>query len=105
MLSLDIHPLTPEIAMTVLLITNSFRRNASLSPNIRTVQPGGTEGVTVFRIPGPNEVDYGVESREIRNALTDSCYVGQGREGSMDIYLIGKGAFEMVFLEDNQATI
>ena len=23
----------------------------------------------------------------------------------MDIYLIGKGAFEVVFLEDNQATI
>ena len=41
-------------------------------------------------IPGPNEIDYGVEAREIRNALTDSCYVGQGREGSMDIYLIGK---------------
>ena len=62
-------------------------------------------GMTIFRIPGPNEIDYGVESREIRNALTDSCYVGQGREGSMDIYLIGKGTFEMVFLEDNQATI
>ena len=62
-------------------------------------------GMTIFRLPGPNEIDYGVESREIRNALTDSCYVGQGREGSMDIYLIGKGTFEMVFLEDNQATI
>lgn len=62
-------------------------------------------GMTVFHIPGPNEVDYSVESREIRNALTDECYVGQGREGSLDIYLIGKGAFEMVFLEDNQAMI
>ena len=51
---------------------------------------GEWTGMTVFRIPGPNEIDYGVESREIRNALTDSCYVGQGREGSMDIYLIGK---------------
>ena len=66
---------------------------------------GDWKGMTIFRMPGPNEVDYGVEPREIRNAFTDSCYVGQGREGSMDIYLIGKGAFEMVLLEDNQATI
>ena len=27
-------------------------------------------GKTVFRIPGPNEVDYGIESREIKSALT-----------------------------------
>ena len=41
------------------------------------VMKGKWTGMTVFRIPGPNEIDYGVESREIRNALTDSCYVGQ----------------------------
>ena len=33
-------------------------------------------GKTVFRAPGPNEVDYGVESREIRSALTDFKHVG-----------------------------
>ena len=62
-------------------------------------------GKTIFRIAGPNEIDYGVESREIRNALTDFKYAGDGQQGANDIYLVGTGAFEMVLLEDNQATI
>ena len=62
-------------------------------------------GKTVFRIAGPNEMDYGVESREIRNALTDFKYAGDGQQGMNDIYLVGAGASEMVLLEDDQATI
>jgi hypothetical protein len=36
----------------------------------------GWTGKYVFRIPGPNEVDYGIGSREVRSALTDFKYVG-----------------------------
>ena len=39
-------------------------------------------GKTIFRIAGPNEIDYGVESREIRNALTDFKYAGDGQQGA-----------------------
>ena len=56
-------------------------------------------GKTVFRIAGPNEIDYGVGSREIRNALTDFKYAGDGQQGMNDIYLVGARAFEMVLLE------
>ena len=38
-------------------------------------------GKVFFRIPGPNEVDYGVESREIRSALTDYKYIGSEKRG------------------------
>ena len=62
-------------------------------------------GKSVFRIPGPNEVDYGIESREIKSALTDNQYVGNERIGDESIYMVGPGSLEVVFLEDNQATI
>ena len=62
-------------------------------------------GKTVFRIPGPNEVDYGIESREIKSALTDDQYIGNERIGDESIYMVGPGSLEVVFLEDNQATI
>ena len=62
-------------------------------------------GKTVFRIPGPNEVDYGVESREIRSALTDLNYTGSEKRGDESVYMAGPGSLEVIFLEDNQATI
>ena len=62
-------------------------------------------GKTVFRIPGPNEVDYGVESREIRSASTDFKYVGSEKQGDESVYMAGPGSLEVIFLEDNQATI
>ena len=62
-------------------------------------------GKTVFRIPGPNEVDYGVESREIRSALTDFKYIGSEKRGDESVYMAGPGSLEVIFLEDNQATI
>ena len=42
-------------------------------------------GKIVFRIPGPNEVDYGVESREIRSALTDFKYIGSEKRGDASV--------------------
>ena len=39
------------------------------TPDADVVNDFEWTGKTVFRIPGPNEVDYGVESREIRSAL------------------------------------
>jgi len=62
-------------------------------------------GKTVFRIHGPNEVDYGVESREIRSALTDFKYIGSEKRGDESVYVAGPGSLEVIFLEDNQATI
>ena len=62
-------------------------------------------GKTIFRIPGPNEVDYGVESREIRSALTDFQYIGSEKRGDESVYMAGPGSLEVIFLEDNQATI
>jgi len=62
-------------------------------------------GKTVFRIPGPNEADYGAESREIRSASTDFKYVGSEKQGDESVYMAGPGSLEVIFLEDNQATI
>ena len=62
-------------------------------------------GKTVFRVPGPNEVDYGVESREIRSALSDFKHVGSEKWGGESVYMAGPGSLEVIFLEDNQATI
>ena len=39
------------------------------TPDADVVNDFEWTGKTVFRIPGPNEVDYGVESREIRSAF------------------------------------
>ena len=62
-------------------------------------------GKTIFRIPLANEVDYGLEAREVRHAISDTSYLGAEREGVADIHVIGSGPFEVIFLEDNQATI
>ena len=58
-----------------------------------------------FEWTGPNEVDYGVESREIRSALTDFNYTGSEKRGDESVYVAGPGSLEVIFLEDNQATI
>ena len=62
-------------------------------------------GKTYFRVSGPNDVDFGIESREIRDALTDLQYIGSERTGLDDVYLVGSGSFQPIVLEDNQATI
>ena len=66
---------------------------------------GPWTGKTVFRFPGTNEVDYGIEAREVRHASTDTSTLVASGKASADIHVIGSGPFEIVFLEDNQATI
>ena len=78
-------------------------RVCSLHNSCRKLEDDWT-GKTVFRIAGPNDVDYRVEAREIRYGLTDTSYIGSERSGENDVYLVGSGAFEPVVLEDNQAT-
>ena len=46
-----------------------------------------------------------LNQREVRAALTDLDYVGSERQGDESVYLVGTGSYEVVFLEDNQATI
>ena len=75
------------------------------TPDADVVNDFEWTGKTVFRIPGPNEVDYGVESREIRSALTDFKYIGSEKRGDESVYMAGPGSLEVIFLEDNQATI
>ena len=75
------------------------------TPDADVVNDFEWTGKTVFRIPGPNEVDYGVESREIRSALTDFKYIGPEKRGDESVYMAGPGSLEVIFLEDNQATI
>ena len=61
-------------------------------------------GKSVFRIPGPNGVDYGIESRENSLALADFKYVGSEMRGDESVCMAGPGSLEVIFLEDNQAT-
>ena len=75
------------------------------TPDADVVNDFEWTGKTIFRIPGPNEVDYGVESREIRSALTDFKHVGSEKRGDESVYMAGPGSLEVIFLEDNQATI
>ena len=75
------------------------------TPDADVVNDFEWTGKTIFRIPGPNEVDYGVESREIRSALTDFKYVRSEKRGDESVYMAGPGSLEVIFLEDNQATI
>ena len=75
------------------------------TPDADVVNDFQWTGKTIFRIPGPNEVDYRVESREIRSALTDFKYVGSEKRGGESVYMAGPGSLEVIFLEDNQATI
>ena len=72
-------------------------------PEVRKTKPW--KGKTIFRFSGDQDVDYGIESREIRGSMTDLEYVGSERTGDEGIYLVGTGSYEVVFLEDNQATI
>ena len=62
-------------------------------------------GRTVFRVYGPYEADYHVESAEIREALTDWDFVGKEREGDGLVSLVAPKSIQGVFIEDNQATI
>ena len=75
------------------------------TPDADVVNDFEWTGKTIFRIPGPNEVDYGVESREIRSALSDFKYIGSEKRGDESVYMAGPGSLEVIFLEDNQATI
>ena len=63
------------------------------------------EGKTYFRVYGPYEVDYQVESHELREALTDWEFIGMERMGENMISLFPPKSLEGVFVEDNQATI
>ena len=45
-------------------------------------------GKTIFRIAGPNEIDYGVGSREIRNVLTDFKYARTDNREQMTYTLL-----------------
>ena len=63
------------------------------------------EGKTYFRVYGPYEVDYNVESHELREALTDWEFIGMERMGENMITLFLPKSLEGVFVEDNQATI
>ena len=56
-------------------------------------------GKTIFNFPGPNEVDYGVGSREIRSALTDFLYIGCEKPGGESVYMAGPGSLEVIFLK------
>ena len=62
-------------------------------------------GKTVFRVYGPDDVDYKIESQEIREALTDWEFIGMEREGSLLISMFSPHSIQGVFVEDNQATI
>ena len=59
----------------------------------------------MFRVYGPYEADYYVESSEIREALTDWDFIGKEREGEEMVNLIAPNSIQGVFIEDNQATI
>ena len=59
----------------------------------------------MFRVYGPNDVDYRVEGQEIREALTDWEFLGTEREGSMLVSMFSPSSIQGVFVEDNQATI
>ena len=62
-------------------------------------------GKTYFRVYGPYEADYDIETHEIREALTDWEFLGLEREGERAIELICPDCMMGVFVEDNQATI
>ena len=62
-------------------------------------------GKTFFRVYGPYESDYNIESMEIREALTDYEFVGREEEGECMISMFSPRSIKGVFVEDNQATI
>ena len=62
-------------------------------------------GKTFFRVFGPYESDYEVESSEVREALTDFEFVGQEKMGDYMVSLFPPKSIRGIFVEDNQATI
>ena len=62
-------------------------------------------GKTFFRVFGPYDTDYEVESSEVREAPTDFEFVGQEKMGDYMISLFPPPSIRGVFVEDNQATI
>jgi len=62
-------------------------------------------GKTFFRVFGPYESDYEVESSEVREALTDFEFVGQEKMGDYMVSLFPPRSIRGTFVEDNQATI
>ena len=62
-------------------------------------------GKTFFRVFGPYESDYEVESSEVREALTDFEFVGQEKMGDYIVSLFPPKSIRGIFVEDNQATI
>ena len=62
-------------------------------------------GKTFFRVYGPYESDYEVESSEVREALTDFEFVGQEKMGDYMVSLFPPKSIRGIFVEDNQATI
>ena len=66
---------------------------------------GEWTGKTFFRVYGPYESDYNIESVEIREAITDYEFVGREKEGECMISMFSPRSIKGVFVEDNQATI
>ena len=66
---------------------------------------GEWTGKTFFRVYGPYESDYNIESVEIREAITDYEFVGREKEGECMISMFPPRSIKGVFVEDNQATI
>ena len=66
---------------------------------------GEWTGKTFFRVYGPYESDYNIESVEIREAITDYEFVGLEKEGECMISMFSPRSIKSVFVEDNQATI
>ena len=62
---------------------------------------GEWKGKTLFRVYGPNDVDYKVESHEIRESLTDWEFLGMEREGSLDLTLFAPKSIEGVFISND----
>ena len=62
-------------------------------------------GKTFFRVFGPYESDYEVESSEVRESLTDFEFVGQEKMGDYMVSLFPPKSIRGIFVEDNQATI
>ena len=59
------------------------------TPGADVLQEASWTGKSIFRIPGPNEVDYGVESQEIRSAFTDFQYIGSEKRGDESVFMVG----------------
>jgi len=59
---------------------------------------GEWTGKTFFRVYGPYESDYNIESTEIREALTDYEFVGREKEGECMISMFSPRSIKGVFV-------